>query len=79
VPPHYALARRAVTSLDAAGVPHSDLSIVANNSDSWYSTDNKVDRDRYGVDDRRKVRLPGARTPGGPLAARSPSARRLDT
>ena len=49
---NYADAQRAVTSLEAAGVPHSDLSIVANNSDNWYNTDKKVDRDRAGVDDR---------------------------
>jgi hypothetical protein len=27
-------------------VPHSDLSIVANNSDNWYGADKKVDRGR---------------------------------
>ncbi|MEY9397832.1 hypothetical protein ABIF66_008647 [Bradyrhizobium japonicum] len=48
----YGDAQQAVTNLEAAGVPHSDLSIVANNSDNWYGTDNKVDRDRDGVDDR---------------------------
>src|SRR6476469_857730 len=49
---NYSDAQRAVTNLEAAGVPHSDLSIVANNSDNWYGTDKKVDRDRDGVDDR---------------------------
>ena len=34
----YADAQRAVSSLEAAGVPHSDLSIVANNSDDWYGS-----------------------------------------
>ena len=29
----YADAERAVTALEAAGIPHSDISIVANNSD----------------------------------------------
>jgi hypothetical protein len=48
----YADAQKAVQGLEAAGVPHSDISIVANNSDSWYGTDKKVDRDRDGVDDR---------------------------
>ncbi|QOZ73755.1 hypothetical protein [Bradyrhizobium arachidis] len=57
----YADAQRAVTNLETAGVPHSDLSIVANNSDSWYSTDNKkVDRDRDGVDDRAEGAATGA-------------------
>jgi hypothetical protein len=35
----YASASRAVTELEAAGIPHSDISIIANNSDSWYATD----------------------------------------
>ena len=42
----YADAERAVTRLEGAGVPHSDISIVANNSDNWYgSRSGKVDRD----------------------------------
>jgi hypothetical protein len=45
-------AQQAVRRLESAGVPHSDISIVANNSDSWFNGDNKVDRDRDGVDDR---------------------------
>src|SRR3954467_1713642 len=56
----YANAQRAVTGLESAGVPHSDLSIVANNSDNWYSTDKKVDRDRDGVDDRAEGAATGA-------------------
>jgi hypothetical protein len=56
----YADARRAVTNLEAAGVPHSDLSIVANNSDNWYNADKKVDRDRDGVDDRAEGAATGA-------------------
>jgi hypothetical protein len=35
----YASASRAVTELEAAGIPHSDISIIANNSDNWYGTD----------------------------------------
>jgi hypothetical protein len=49
---NYADAQRAVTSLEAAGVPYSDLNIVANNSDDWYGSDKKVDPDRDGTDDR---------------------------
>jgi hypothetical protein len=56
----YADAQRAVTNLEAAGVPHSDLSIVANNSDNWYSADKKLDRDRDGVDDRAEGAATGA-------------------
>ena len=41
---NYTEAQRAVTDLEAAGVPHSDISIVANNSDNWYNANGKVDR-----------------------------------
>ena len=57
---NYADARTAVQGLEAAGVPHSEISIVANNSDSWYGTDKKVDRDRDGVDDRAEGAGKGA-------------------
>lgn len=57
----YTEAQRAVTALEAAGVPHSDISIVANNSDEWYGNDQKVDRDHDGKDDRAE----GARTGAG--------------
>jgi hypothetical protein len=56
---NYGDAQKAVRGLEAAGVPHSDISIVANNSDNWYS-DNKVDRDRDGVDDRAESAGKGA-------------------
>ena len=56
----YADAQQAVTKLEAAGLPHSDLSIVANNSDNWYGANNKVDRDRDGVDDRAEGAATGA-------------------
>src|SRR6201988_4752355 len=36
------------------------VSLVANNSDGWYSTDKKVDRDRDGVDDRAESAGKGA-------------------
>lgn len=58
---NYADAERAVTRLESAGVPHSDISIVANNSDNWYgSRSGKVDRDRDGVDDRAEGAGTGA-------------------
>jgi hypothetical protein len=56
----YADAQKAVTGLEAAGVPHSDISIVANNSDNWYSGGKKVDRDGDGVDDRAEAAGKGA-------------------
>ena len=52
-----------MTDLEAAGVPHSDISIVANNSDEWYGNDKNgmIDRDHDGKDDRAE----GARTGAG--------------
>jgi hypothetical protein len=77
----YASASRAVAELEAAGTPHSDISIVASNADNWYATQGrgpttttrpgaaqttaKLDRDRDGVDDRSE----GAATGGGIGAA----------
>jgi hypothetical protein len=66
---NYADAQRAVTGLEAAGVPHSDISIVANNSDNWYSADRKVDRDADGVDDRAEGAGKGAGIGAGVGAA----------
>ncbi|QDM25996.1 hypothetical protein FNL56_07715 [Tardiphaga sp. vice304] len=54
----YAAAQQAVTGLEAAGVPHSEISIVANNSDNWYG--GKKDRDGDGVDDRAEAAGTGA-------------------
>ena len=54
----YAHAERAVTALETAGIPHADVSIVANNSDNWYS--GKKDRDNDGVDDRAESAGKGA-------------------
>jgi hypothetical protein len=56
---NYADAQRAVARLESAGVAHSDISIVANNSDNWFSGDRK-DRDRDGVDDRAESAGKGA-------------------
>jgi hypothetical protein len=47
-----------VNSLESNGVPHSDISIVANNSDGWF--DGKKDRDNDGVDDRAESAGKGA-------------------
>ena len=57
---NYSDAERAVRRLEDAGVPHSDISIVANNSENWYSPKTKVDRDRDGVDDRAEGAGAGA-------------------
>jgi hypothetical protein len=56
---NYADAQKAVTRLETAGVAHSDISIVANNSDNWFDSGRK-DRDRDGVDDRAESAGKGA-------------------
>ena len=56
---NYADAQKAVQGLETAGVPHADISIVANNSDNWYGG-SKVDRDHDGVDDRAEGAGKGA-------------------
>jgi hypothetical protein len=65
----YSEATEAVTNLERAGVPQSDISIVSNNTDNWYSENNArrttagpatVDRDRDGVDDRAEGAATGA-------------------
>jgi hypothetical protein len=61
----HASAERAVRDLEAAGVPHKDISIMSNNSDSWYkggrtTTTGRIDRDHDGVDDRAEGAGAGA-------------------
>ena len=60
--PNYENAAQAVRDLEAAGVPHADISIVANNVDNWYSGNGngRVDRDRDGTDDRAEGAGAGA-------------------
>ena len=61
---NYDQAAQAVRDLEAAGVPHKDISIVANNADNWYDEGNgvtkRVDRDADGVDDRAEGAAAGA-------------------
>lgn len=57
---NYSDAAKAVGDLEAAGVPNSDISLVSNNSDDWYSADGKHDKDRDGVDDRAEAAGNGA-------------------
>lgn len=57
---NYTDAQAAVARLEGAGVAHSDISIVANNSDNWFGGSGKVDRDRDGVDDRAEGAGTGA-------------------
>ena len=59
---NYSDAQAAVSRLEAAGVPHADISIVANNSEGWFDGGSKakVDRDRDGTDDRAEGAGTGA-------------------
>ena len=60
----YSQASEAVANLEAAGVKHSDISILASNADNWYSADRKratfPDRDLDGKDDRAEAAGTGA-------------------
>jgi hypothetical protein len=63
---NYADAQEAVRSLEAAGIAHSDINIIASNADNWYSSDRKPakdtfpDRDLDGKDDRAEAAGAGA-------------------
>lgn len=61
---NYSDAARAVSELERAGVPHDDISLVANNAEGWYREggdgSRRVDRDRDGVDDRAEGAATGA-------------------
>ena len=62
----YPDAREAVRNLEAAGVAHNDINIIASNADNWYSSDRKSDkgtfpdRDLDGKDDRAEAAGTGA-------------------
>ena len=56
----YSDADGAVSRIEAAGVSYSDISIVANNSDDWFSKGYKIDRNHNGVDDRVEAAGTGA-------------------
>ena len=59
----YDTAARAVEELERAGLPHSDVSIVASNAEGWYDRDRttrRVDRDHDGTDDRAEGAAAGA-------------------
>jgi hypothetical protein len=65
----YADAREAVRNLEAAGVGHSDISIIASNADNWYSSDPKADTYPDPDLDRKDARAEAARTGAGVGAA----------
>jgi hypothetical protein len=64
----YAAADAAARALEAAGVSHNDISILASNADGWYNAENgksksavdpKHDKDRDGRDDRAEGAVAG--------------------
>jgi hypothetical protein len=60
---NYGEARRAVRDLEAAGVKHGDISIIASNAENWYDKDKGdtyPDRDLDGKDDRAEAAGAGA-------------------
>ena len=68
---NYSTALQAVRDLETAGVPHSEISIVASNADGWYAADqgtsarrvgtpDRVDRNADGIDDRAEGSGAGA-------------------
>ena len=60
---NYGDARRAVRDLEAAGVKHSDISIIASNAEGWYDKDKGdtyPDSDLDGKDDRAEAAGAGA-------------------
>ena len=59
---NYGDARAAVRQLEAAGVPHNDISIIASNAENFYDNgkDTYPDRDLDGKDDRAESAGTGA-------------------
>src|SRR5215213_4105073 len=53
---------RVVAELERSGIPHSDISIIANNESGWFDRggSKRVDRDADGVDDRAEGAAAGA-------------------
>lgn len=53
---------RVVAELERSGIPHSDISIIANNDSGWFDRNRsgRIDRDADGVDDRTERAATGA-------------------
>src|ERR1700746_2219926 len=58
----YDTGARVVSELERSGVPHSDISIIANNESGGFDRDksNRIDRDADGTDDRAEGAAAGA-------------------
>src|SRR5215204_3704121 len=58
----YDTGSRVVAELERAGIPHDDISIIANNDSGWFVKDGpkRIDRDADGTDDRAEGAATGA-------------------
>jgi hypothetical protein len=58
----YDTGARVVAELERAGIPHSDISIIANNDSGWFGRgrSRRIDRDADGTDDRAEGAAAGA-------------------
>src|SRR5882762_6789794 len=58
----YNTGARVVAELERSGIPHTDISIVANNDSGWFDRDRprRIDRDADGTDDRAEGAATGA-------------------
>jgi len=58
----YDTGARVVAELERSGIPHSDISIIANNDRGWFDRDGskRIDRDADGTDDRVEGAATGA-------------------
>src|SRR6201987_964166 len=58
----YNAGARVVAELERAGIPHSDISIIANNESGWFDRNRstRIDRDADGTDDRAEGAAGGA-------------------
>jgi hypothetical protein len=58
----YDTGARVVAELERSGIPHTDISIIANNDSGWFDRERstQVDRDADGTDDRAEGAAKGA-------------------
>lgn len=63
--PDYTSASRAVSALEAAGVPGSDISLVASNADNWYSHPGDVRAGKTTTSPQTDSAAKGAETGAG--------------
>lgn len=58
----YDTAARVVSELERSGIPHSDISLIANNDTGWFDQNKskRIDRDADGTDDRAEGAAAGA-------------------